>query len=292
MKTRLLQLTGVRLNEVLKASAEALSNGVGGGVYYVDGFQQKFDGHRFCEVEQDANYHKSPIDSRTWFIHYDSPWENPSSVTGLGTGNFFDQVNSILIPPKGGKSTADQITAVNGNLSQINPAYNDVDSMTAALQKLGQDDVKYQVLPVTWLRVMHPKGSGYTPMADAVIDNVLKFGAQGGSSPTTSQSPTPPQGPTCRGTNVNRFLGRDDMNNQIGRFCADAAKQGVQDTNSGSTRRTYNQGTRYEVILSMDWPSGVDIKNNMEANCKQYMTSIMDGQWLILNCLTLADLPM
>lgn len=281
-----------RLNALLKASAEALSDGVGGGIYYVDGFQQKFDGHRFCEVEENPKYHESPVDSKTWFIHYDSPYQNAASATGLGAGNFFDQVNSILIPPKDGKSTDDQIKAVDGDLSKINPAYNGVDSMTAALKKLGQDDPKYQVLPLTWTRMMHPKGSGYKTMSDAVIDNVLRFGAQGASSPASTPGSTPPQGRNCTGTGVNKFLGRDDMNDKIGTFCADAAKQGVQDKDTGSTVRKYNLGSRYEVILSMDWPSGLDIKNNMEANCKHYMTSIMDGESPILTCLALADLPM
>jgi len=120
---------------------------VNGGVFYVDGFQQKFDGHRLCEVEKDPGYHESPTGSRTWFIHYNSPFQNPSSATGLGAGNFFDQANSILIPPKDGKSTEDQIKAVNGNLSMINPAYNSVDSMTAALRKLGQDNPQVPSAP-------------------------------------------------------------------------------------------------------------------------------------------------
>lgn len=112
-------------------------------------------------------------------------------------------------------------------------------------------------------------------MPDAVIEDVLRFGAQGASPPA---APTPPQGRTCTGTGVNKFLSRGDMNDKISTFCADAAKQGSQDINSVSTVRKYNAGSRYEVILSMDWPSGLDITNNMEANCKQYMTSVMDGK--------------
>lgn len=53
--------------------------------------------------------------------------------------------------------------------------------MTAALTKLAQDDVQYQLLPITWTRVMHPKGSGYKSMSDAVIGAVLKYGAAGAS---------------------------------------------------------------------------------------------------------------
>jgi hypothetical protein len=246
-----------------------------GGVYYVDGWQSKYDGHRFCEHEADPNYHNKPIDTKTWFIHYESPYENPASVTGLGASNssFFEQVDSILIPPKDGKSTADQIKAVNGDLSKLNPAYNNVDSMTAALTKLGEDDPKLQMLPITWIRVMHPKGSGYEVMSDAVIDNVLRFGAAGANS-----TPDPKNGKTCWPSLGNKFMSRDDMNNQIVLFCADAAKQRVQDKDSGSTVRKYNQGSRYAVTLSMDWPSGLDISKDMEANCKNYMTQIMDGK--------------
>lgn len=260
-----------KLNDLLKQAAESL-NHYEDGVYYVDGFQDKFNGHRFCEQEDDPDYHKSPIDDRTWFIHYDSPYENPSSVTGFSTGSFFDQVNSILIPPKDGKSTTDQIKGVNGDLSKLNAAYNDYDSMTAALTKMAKDDPsKYSVLPITWLRVMHPKGSGYGPMSDAVIDNVIRFGASGATS-------TPAIGRTCAGTDSNKFMSRDDMSDKIGKFCAEAAAQKVQDKDSGSTKREYNEGTRYDVTLSMDWPSGQDITSNMEANCNQYMKSIMDGK--------------
>ena len=269
---------------MLSTVANALNTGLGGGVYYVDGFQKAFDTHRFCEVEDDPNYHKSPIDARTWFIHYDSPYENPSSVTGLSTGSIFDQVDSVLIPPLNGQSTEDQIKAVNGDLAKINPAYNDVDSMTAALTQLAQDDVKYQVLPITWIRVMHPKGSGYKPMSDAVIDAVIQYGAAGASGGDGVSSGTPSAGLTCTtGANGNnKFLARDDLNNQIGTFCSDAAQQGVQDTNSGSTVRTYNQGQRYQVTLSMDWPPGQDITQNMKQNCIDGMTRIMDSQFVVL----------
>lgn len=137
-----------KLNNLLKEVSDALSRSVG-GIYYVDGFQDKFNGHRFCEQEADANYHKSPIGERTWFIHYDIPYENPSSVTGFSQGSFFDQVNSILIPEPDGKSTEDQIKEVDGDLAKLNDAYKDYDSMTAKLTQMGNDDVKYQVLPIT-----------------------------------------------------------------------------------------------------------------------------------------------
>ena len=75
-----------------------------------------------------------------------------------------------------------------------------------------------------------------------------------------------------------KLLARDDLNNQIGTFCGVAAQQGVQDHDSGSIVRTYNQGQRYQVTLAMDWPSGQDITQNMKQNCIDGMTLIMDSK--------------
>ncbi|TVY27287.1 Lipase [Lachnellula hyalina] len=266
-----------KLNTVLEDAANNL-NRIDGGVYYVGGWQDKYNGHRFCEHEDDPSYHEKPIDPKTWFIHYQSPYKDSSTITGFGSGSFFDQVDSILIPEKNGVSTADQLTAVNGNASAINPAYDSVDSMTAALTKLGQDDPdKYSVLPITWIRIMHPKGSGYAVMADAVIDSVLQFGASGAGTATPLPAPVTSCASSDTNNNNNKFIGRDDLNDKIKTFCVDAAKQGVQDSNSGSIFRKYNTGTRYEVDISMTWPSGVDIKTDMQDNCESRMAAIMDS---------------
>ena len=100
-------------------------------------------------------------------------------------------------------------------------------------------------------------------------------------TPTSSPAPTPsaPNGRQCAGTDNTKFMARDDMNDKISQFCADAANQKTQDAHSGSTVRTYNSGTRYEVILSMDWPPGTDITANMENNCQKAMIDIMDGKF-------------
>ena len=76
---------------------------------------------------------------------------------------------------------------------------------------------------------MHPKGSDYKPMSDTVIDAVLQYGAAGvkGSGRRRSRSSaTQSAGLKCTtGANGNnKFLARDDLNNQIGIFCGDAAQ--------------------------------------------------------------------
>ena len=198
---------------------------------------------------------------------------------------FFDQANSVLIPPENGQSTAYQIKAVYGYLAKINPAYNDVDSITAALTDLAQDNVTYQWLPVTWARMMHPKGSDYSPMSDAVIDAVLKYGAASASGSGSGGSPgTQLAGLTCTtGANGNNNVSaRDDLNDQMGTFCDVATQQGVQDPRSGSIVWTYNQGQRYQVTFSMDWLPGQDIIQNMKQNCIDGMTLIMDSKLLVV----------
>ncbi|KAI0425568.1 SGNH hydrolase-type esterase domain-containing protein [Xylaria sp. FL1042] len=261
----------LRLNEVIRQCVDDLEKSFG-GVFFVDGFDQKFDGHRFCEEESDQTYHKMPTDQRTWIIHQGSPYGD-SSLTGFsGSNTFFDVVDSILIPLKDGKSTADQIKAVNGNLSVLNSAYDSIYSMISALNQLAREDAKYESLPNTWNRIMHPKGSGYKEMSNAVIDEVLKHGAAAGPV-----DPHYPQGVHCTGKEINKFLSRDDLNHNIATFCADAAAQKDHDRNSGSITRTYSSGTRYEVRLSIDWPQLLDISGDMEANCLKNMSMIMDG---------------
>ncbi|RWA05984.1 hypothetical protein EKO27_g9124 [Xylaria grammica] len=263
------QLYVTGLNDVIREVVDNLEATVG-GVYFVDEFDKNFDGHRFCEDESDSSYHEAPTDQRTWFIHPSSPYQDFSSTGGSTTGSFFDLVDSILIPPKDGKSTADQIKAAKGDPSALNPAYDSMDSMTESLNELAQKDPMYAALPVSWARIMHPKGAGYQAMSSAVIDKVLKF----------NTGPTDPgyaQGLHCTGSEVNKFLSRDELNRKIGIFCADAARQKEHDYNSGSISRTHNTDTRYEVRFGIDWPQGLDISDNMESNCINNMTAIMDS---------------
>jgi hypothetical protein len=101
-----------------------------------------------------------PTSERTWILHHESPYGGSSPVKDLGPGNIFDVVNCISIPEQDGKSTSERIKAVNRNLSMLNPAYDSIDSMTAALNQLTQKDIKYEALPIILARMMHLTGSG------------------------------------------------------------------------------------------------------------------------------------
>lgn len=102
---------------------------------------------------------------------------------------------------------------------------------------------------------------------------------------TKSQGPTATSPAASKATitcaesfGLNRFIGRDDMKSKIGTFCADATKQGTQDKGTESLVRPYDADSRWEIELSMKWPEGRNITENMESNCVDYMSQIMDGK--------------
>ncbi|KAK5624965.1 hypothetical protein RRF57_000681 [Xylaria bambusicola] len=261
------------LTLVLNAATEIvvtnLSTETSGGLYYVQNFEDKFNGHRFCEEEHDPSYHMMPTAQRTWFQHHESPYGSSFPVKESDRGNFFDVIDSILIPEKDGKSTAEQIKAVNGDLSELSSAYDSINSMTNALIMLAQQDTKYKDFPIFWARMMHPKGSGYKEISNAIIDQVLE-----------NVGPVDPQyrqGLECTQNNVNKFLRPEKLSPLITEFCKTAANQKKHDHDSGSIARTYSPGTQSEVNLSINWPQKYDISNNMEASCINNMTRIMDG---------------
>ncbi|GAB1311946.1 hypothetical protein MFIFM68171_02156 [Madurella fahalii] len=78
-----------KLNGILRRAVEGLSRAQP-GVYFVDEFEQKFDGHRFCEHKKDWKYHNNPIDPKTWFLHYNSPYQDPPAA-GTSNGTQFQQ---------------------------------------------------------------------------------------------------------------------------------------------------------------------------------------------------------
>jgi hypothetical protein len=76
----------------------------------------------------------------------------------------------------------------------------------------------------------------------------------------------------------NKFVGRDNLNTQIAKFCSEAAKQKVHDKDSSFISRTYNAGSRYAVALGIDFPQYVDISQDLESTCKLNMMTIMDSK--------------
>ncbi|TVY78560.1 Subtilisin-like protease [Lachnellula suecica] len=97
--------------------------------------------------------------------------------------------------------------------------------------------------------------------------------------PTQPPSP-PPQPPipslVCTGINNVKWMAADAIASKIPGFCADAAKQGVQDHDSGAVTRSYDGGTANDLSTSIEWPSGDSFRVS-ETDCNTYMEKILDG---------------
>lgn len=89
-------------------------------------------------------------------------------------------------------------------------------------------------------------------------------------------SPIPTPKLTCTGVDNTKWMGRNALNNAIPTFCEDAEKQGVQDKDSASIVRSYDEGGVDAVTLSMDWPSGADFKPKKD-DCVGFMGTVMDS---------------
>lgn len=65
-------------------------------------------------------------------------------------------------------------------------------------------------------------------------------------SPVPEPAPTPapiaPANPQCNGLSSKKYVSQPRLADNIKDFCSQAIGQGVQDTNSGSIVRTFNQG--------------------------------------------------
>ncbi|KAI4114600.1 MAG: hypothetical protein LQ338_007981 [Usnochroma carphineum] len=80
----------------------------------------------------------------------------------------------------------------------------------------------------------------------------------------------------CQGVGTTKWMGRDALNDAIGEFCDDAEKQGVQDKDSASLVRNYNDNGPDAITLSIDWPTGSPFKPKKDT-CVGYLTTVMDS---------------
>lgn len=94
---------------------------------------------------------------------------------------------------------------------------------------------------------------------------------------TTGSSSTPQVSLNCFGTGTKTYISQGVLAGNIKDYCSQAAKQGVQDSGSGSLGREFNMNTPEHVFITMTWPSGMDFKLS-EDDCNKYMGDmVMDG---------------
>lgn len=194
------------LNTVIKTVADSLKNL---GVIYVEGFQDAYATHRFCEPES-QDYLTKPCGAKTWFWHDNcpmTPGEGPTA-DALETSNYTQQVLDLLIPDKDKQATISE----DNPPWNINPAFNDYDSFIAALDAAqgatanAQDDITIKDWPPLseeTRRSFHPKGTAYKQHSDAFMAaikaNRNPYSTTSITAPTLCQG-NQVQGPCTAGT--------------------------------------------------------------------------------------------
>jgi hypothetical protein len=175
-----------QLNGVLSQVANEMAGLV---VIYVDGFQSAYDTHRFCEPA--SNQHlQAPIGRSTWFWHHKSPGylnggEGPDGLSTTGFETSSQEVLDALIQDKLVQATINE----NNPPWNVSNAFQSEDALYSALnQAAGNGTIGTNVLPESMRRVLHPKGSAYTPYANAFLAAIK---ANRGPATTMVTAPKP-----------------------------------------------------------------------------------------------------
>ncbi|KAF2233988.1 hypothetical protein EV356DRAFT_502931 [Viridothelium virens] len=180
-----------QLNSVIRDAATELALS---GVFYVEGFQDAYGGHRYCEPAS-QDYLTAPIGAQTWFWHQASGgWysgdEGHASLPP-DTQNLSQTLLDILIPDPSVQAT---ISADNPPW-KINPAFQ---NETMLIQALDQADNQTGALASELvLRSFHPKGTAYGPWSDAFLASIRSNRNPVNPPP---QSPPPPPPPPSYAT--------------------------------------------------------------------------------------------
>jgi hypothetical protein len=189
-----------KINEVIRSVAEELGPW---GVIYVDGYNEKFDDHRFCEKRIPncihGNYYQDKdVETKIW--SYRSTWddghhdvdndgegENRTEICSQGTGgegedpddpNLTDKIEAIadaLVPnPDERQKLREDKLLAPWNVSQGNwDQYDDMFEMIKDRIQLHDDPSGIKWVYDDQYRVFHPKKSGYQFFADSWMDKIM-----------------------------------------------------------------------------------------------------------------------
>ncbi|KAL2045470.1 hypothetical protein N7G274_001898 [Stereocaulon virgatum] len=176
------------LNFQIKRSAFRLANE---GVFYVEGFQDSYTDHQFCDPKADTNLAK-PISPNTWFWASDSPWNGGEGPTSSSDYSLPQAILNALVPDAGQRAS---ITTNKQSPSDFNVAFKSQEAFEAALDGLkNNSDPSIAAIPEAWRRIFHPKGTAYAHHSDVNLNTVLanRNGQAAAAAPTHPPPPPPP----------------------------------------------------------------------------------------------------
>jgi hypothetical protein len=230
-----------------------------------------FDSHRFCE--KGATYEDQYYGKDVW----------------LWNLQYYDEKSGEEIAVATTDNNGTKFMTSDANVTQGFQTVLGADSNPDALIPQG-NDVNIQQSGFGWTaRPFHPKFDGHTALKKLFVQQMrddkipgVKL-AESVASPSSTPTPPPPPQPSsslaCNGINNVKWMGKDAIASKVSVFCADAAKQGVQDHDSASIFRNYDTGTVNDLDLSMDWPSGSTFRPS-EQDCNEYMGQITTSTYL------------
>ncbi|KAE8135882.1 SGNH hydrolase-type esterase domain-containing protein [Aspergillus pseudotamarii] len=160
-----------KVNAVIKAAAQDLQRM---GIIYVEGLQDAYNGHRFCE----PGATKEQTESKVWFwsqySKINTPSEGPGDPNAAAVTGYVDPAQELLdfVFPGQNKVIPTTQTADTSPPWEWDGAekYADFDSLLRAISAAAGDDVEATVRPpFPVLRSFHPKGTPYTEHATALF---------------------------------------------------------------------------------------------------------------------------
>ncbi|KAF2653827.1 SGNH hydrolase [Lophiostoma macrostomum CBS 122681] len=165
------------LNNLIREAADEVKDY---GVFYVDAYQNAFDGHRFCDPtgmspQYDIVYHdyvNEDKGSQTWFWGLSSPddgTDGPDHPINGNSNNISQAILDQFIP---NKTQQAQISEQNPP-ENINPALKDEKLFLQGISNitLQDGDVKTN-LGDAWNRVFHPKAKAQEAIRDGFFDTI------------------------------------------------------------------------------------------------------------------------
>ncbi|KAF2191611.1 hypothetical protein K469DRAFT_809224 [Zopfia rhizophila CBS 207.26] len=166
------------VNSIITEAADEMKEW---GVYYVNGYQRVFDGHRWCDPvlhtfdKWDENYDKK-YHSKDWQdLGSQTCYGGPISdepATALATNNT-QSVLEILIPDADQRAKVEKGEADPGEFSD---AFKDNESLKAALNDIQSNNPNVKKIPFltddSWFRIWHPKGNALKEMANGFFETI------------------------------------------------------------------------------------------------------------------------
>ncbi|KAK6439375.1 hypothetical protein LTR95_004422 [Oleoguttula sp. CCFEE 5521] len=176
------------------------------GVIYVDGLDELYNGHRYCEP---GHTDSQMIDAQTWFwspySDYTSPSEGPTDAltsTGINAQQITSSAQDILDFVFPGQNRKVSETSTDSPPWEWAGAekYPTYESLMTAMLADTQDPESDSKTPGRMMRTFHPKGSALGQHANVLFDAMSKHRNPVTAAPTAPTTPSTVPPPVCATT--------------------------------------------------------------------------------------------